>query len=180
MGNARGTSYSRNHTNLSTDHPLFWKFSWHEIAIYDISAIIDYALRTENGEGQDAIHYVGHSQGTTVFFALMSSIPAYNAKIKTAHLFAPVAIMKNLSSPLVRYLGPYLGHRNAYSILFGSQEFLPYNEFVMALFFNICQPDVLYRPVCESAMKTLYSGGRVNMVSLLLKNVFKDYYYYVY
>jgi len=85
-----------------------------------------------------------------------------------------MAIMKNLSSPLVRYLGPYLGHRNAYSILFGSQEFLPYNEFVMALFFNICQPDVLYRPVCESAMKTLYSGGRVNMVSLLFKNIFKD------
>ncbi|XP_016950983.1 lipase 3 [Drosophila biarmipes] len=166
MGNARGTSYSRNHTTLSPDHPLFWQFSWHEIAIYDISAIIDYALRTENGEGQEAIHYVGHSQGTTVFFALMSSIPAYNYKIKTAHLFAPVAIMKNLSSPLVRYLGPYLGHRNAYSILFGSQEFLPYNEFVMALFFNICLPNVIYRPVCESAMKSLYSGGRVNMTAM--------------
>ncbi|XP_017052382.1 lipase 3 [Drosophila ficusphila] len=166
MGNARGTSYSRNHTKLSTENPLFWQFSWHEIGIYDITAIIDYALHTENGQDQDAIHYVGHSQGTTVYFALMSSMPEYNYKIKTAHMFAPVAIMKHLTNALVVKVGPYLGHRNAYSILFGSQEFLPHNEFVMALFFNICQPDFLLRPVCENAMSSLYSGGRVNMTAM--------------
>ncbi|XP_017128917.2 lipase 3 [Drosophila elegans] len=166
MGNARGTSYSRNHTKLSPDHPTFWQFSWHEIAIYDITATIDYALNTENGKGQDAIHYVGHSQGTTVFFALMSWLPDYNDKIKTAHLFAPVAIMKNLSSRLVRSVGPYLGHKNAYSTLFGSQEFLPHNEFIMALFFNICQPDFMLRPVCEGAVEKLYAGGRVNMTAM--------------
>ncbi|EDV42913.1 uncharacterized protein Dana_GF16784 [Drosophila ananassae] len=166
MGNARGTAYSRNHTTLSTENPNFWKFSWHEIAVYDITAIIDYALSTENGKDQDSLHYVGHSQGTTVYFALMSSLPEYNEKIKTAHMFAPVAIMKNMANPLVRALGPYLGHQGIYATLFGTQEFLPHNDFVMSLFFNICQPDFLLRPVCENAMQTLYSGGRVNMTAM--------------
>ncbi|KAH8382221.1 hypothetical protein KR009_002449 [Drosophila setifemur] len=166
LGNARGTSYSRNHTTLSTLNSHFWEFSWHEIGIYDIPAIIDYALATENGQGQDGIHYVGHSQGTTVFFVLMSWLPEYNEKIKTAHLFAPVAIMKNLASSFVRAVGPYLGHQGIYAKLFGSQEFLPHNEFVMALFFNLCEPDFMLRPVCVGAVGSLYSGGRVNMTAM--------------
>ncbi|KAH8334932.1 hypothetical protein KR074_006716 [Drosophila pseudoananassae] len=166
MGNARGTAYSRNHSTLSTENPRFWQFSWHEIAIYDVTAIIDYALRTENGKDQDSLHYVGHSQGTTVYFALMSTHPEYNYKIKTAHMFAPVAIMKNMANPLVRALGPYLGHQGVYATLFGAQEFLPHNDFVMSLFFNICQPDFLLRPVCENTVETLYSAGRVNMTAM--------------
>ncbi|XP_058984544.1 lipase 3-like [Musca domestica] len=59
FGNARGNTYSRNHTSRSTNHPYFWRFSWHEIGHYDIAAMIDYALAT-NGQGQKAIHYVGH------------------------------------------------------------------------------------------------------------------------
>ncbi|KAH8340860.1 hypothetical protein KR059_008356, partial [Drosophila kikkawai] len=166
MGNARGTSYSRNHTKISTEHPSFWKFSWHEIAIYDITAIIDYALATENGQGQEAIHYVGHSQGTTVFFAGMSTLPEYNKKIKTAHMFAPVAIMKNLGSSFVRSVSRYLGNGGISDTLFGCQELLPHNEFVMALFFNLCQPDFMLRPVCDRAMESLYAGGRVNMTAM--------------
>ncbi|KAH8295079.1 hypothetical protein KR018_006879 [Drosophila ironensis] len=166
MGNARGTAYSKNHTYLSPKNPHFWEFSWHEIGVYDIAAIIDYALSTENGKDQDALHYVGHSQGTTVFFTLMSLLPEYNYKIKTAHMFAPIAIMKNLANPLVRAVGPYLGHKGIYATLFGSQEFLPHNDFVMSLFFNICQVDFMLRPVCDGAMETLYSGGRVNMTAM--------------
>ncbi|EDW34025.1 GL22025 [Drosophila persimilis] len=166
MGNGRGNTYSRNHTTLSTKHPHFWQFSWHEIGLYDIAAMIDYALSTDNGKGQDAIHYVGHSQGTTVFFALMSSRPEYNKKIKTAHMFAPVAIMKNMANKLVRALGPYLGHQTIYAKLFGSQEFLPHNDFLMALLFNLCEPDFMLRPVCESTVQSLYTGGRVNMTAM--------------
>ncbi|BFF88789.1 lipase 3 [Drosophila madeirensis] len=166
MGNGRGNTYSRNHTYLSTKHPSFWQFTWHEIGLYDIAAMIDYALARENGKGQEAIHYVGHSQGTTVFFALMSTRPEYNKKIKTAHMFAPVAIMKNMANKLVRSLGPYLGHQTIYAKLFGSQEFLPHNNFLMRLLFNLCEPDFLLRPVCENTVQSLYTGGRVNMTAM--------------
>ncbi|EDW84938.2 uncharacterized protein Dwil_GK12870 [Drosophila willistoni] len=168
LGNGRGNTYSRNHTTRSTKHPDFWKFSWHEIAYYDIAAMIDYALSTENGlqQKEKSIHYVGHSQGTTVFFALMSTRPEYNEKIRTAHMFAPVAIMKNMENRLVRTLSPYLGYHNVYSSLFGSQEFIPGNGFLLALFFNTCEPDLWARPVCLRAMDSLYGNGRVNITAM--------------
>ncbi|KAK4313180.1 hypothetical protein Pmani_015445 [Petrolisthes manimaculis] len=44
LGNARGNTYSRNHTQLSPDNPLFWDFTWHEMGTQDLPAIIDYIL----------------------------------------------------------------------------------------------------------------------------------------
>ncbi|XP_030565276.1 lipase 3-like [Drosophila novamexicana] len=165
LGNGRGNTYSRNHTTRSTEHPYFWRFSWHEIGYYDIAAMIDYALEV-NGQGQKSIHYVGHSQGTTVFFTLMSLRPEYNEKIKTAHMFAPIAIMTNMENKLVRKVGPYLGHQNSYSLLFSDQEIVPYNNILLSMFSNLCEPDQMLRPVCENALERLYSGGRVNMSAM--------------
>lgn len=42
LGNARGNTYSRKHVSLSSDETAFWDFSWHEMAMYDIPAEIDY------------------------------------------------------------------------------------------------------------------------------------------
>ncbi|EDW84939.1 uncharacterized protein Dwil_GK12869 [Drosophila willistoni] len=158
LGNARGNTYSRQHTTLFTSHPSFWRFSWHEIGYYDIAAAIDYCLSTENGlkQKEKAIHYVGHSQGTTVFFTLMSMRPEYNDKIKTAHMLAPVTFMNHMADWLVSTLAPYLGHHNTYSELFCSQEFLPYNDFVLALFFNTCRPNSVVGQFCDGI---LYDGS---------------------
>ncbi|KAH8361092.1 hypothetical protein KR200_004161, partial [Drosophila serrata] len=148
IGNARGNRFSRNHTSLSTKHPNFWRFSWHEIGYYDIAAAIDYTLSTENGKGQEGIHYVGHSQGTTVILVLMSSRPEYNKKIKTCHLLAPVAFMNNMDDFMVNSLSPYLGFNNLYSVLFCSQEFLPHNDFVLALLYNVCRSETILFVFC--------------------------------
>ncbi|XP_052835592.1 lipase 3 [Drosophila gunungcola] len=162
MGNARGTRYSRNHTTLSTKHPNFWRFSWHEIGYYDIAAAIDYTLSTENGKGQEGIHYVGHSQGTTVMFVLMSSRPEYNKKIKTAHMLAPVAFMDHMDDFMVNTLSPYLGFSNAYSTVFCSQEFLPHNDFVLALMYSVCLPGSIVSSFCSSSDETTVELGRTN------------------
>ncbi|XP_017052390.1 lipase 3-like [Drosophila ficusphila] len=162
MGNARGNRYSRNHTTRSTSHPDFWRFSWHEIAYYDIAAAIDYTLSTENGEGQEGIHYVGHSQGTTVMFVLLSSRPEYNDKIKTAHMLAPVAFMDHMDDIMVNTLSPYLGFNNVYSTLFCSQEFLPYNDFVLALMYSVCLPGSIVSSFCSSSNETTVEQGRTN------------------
>lgn len=42
LGNARGNTYSRKHVSFSSDETAFWDFSWHEMAMYDIPAEIDY------------------------------------------------------------------------------------------------------------------------------------------
>ncbi|XP_017101685.2 lipase 3 [Drosophila bipectinata] len=165
LGNARGNRYSKNHTSLSLKHPNFWRFSWHEIGYFDIAAAIDYTLSTENGKGQEGIHYVGHSQGTTVMFVLPSTRPEYNAKIKTAHLLAPVAFMHRMEDFMVNTLSPTLGFNNIYSKLFGSQELLPHNDVVLAFFYNVCRPkSPVMSMFCsdDEEEETVVEQGRTN------------------
>lgn len=66
-------------------------FSWHEIAIYDLPAMIDYALKLT---GEKVISYIGHSMGTTVSYVLLSMKPLYNQKIRFAMNLAPIALWK--------------------------------------------------------------------------------------
>ncbi|XP_017026477.1 lipase 3-like [Drosophila kikkawai] len=171
LGNTRGNRFSRNHTSLTTKNPNFWRFSWHEIGYYDIAAAIDYTLSTENGKDQEGIHYVGHSQGTTVMLVLMSSRPEYNKKIKTSHLLAPVAFMNNMDDFMVNTLSPYLGFNNLYSRLFCSQEFLPHNDFVLALFFNVCRPESVVSSFCSGNESTQVEEGRTNTTA---ESLFSD------
>lgn len=100
MGNARGNSYSRNHTKMNPDSDKFWLFDWHEIALMDMPALIDRALEVS---GQEKLHYIGHSQGGTVFFVLSSLRPDYTEKkIYSSHLLAPVCFCSDPVSPLVQ------------------------------------------------------------------------------
>lgn len=92
LGNARGNIFSQVHETLDKSTHDFWNFSFHEIGVYDVSAIIDYALNKNN---KTSLTYIGHSQGTTVFFTLLSVKPQYNAKISTAYLMAPVVYMRH-------------------------------------------------------------------------------------
>lgn len=91
LGNARGNLFSQAHKTLDTELHDFWKFSFHEIGVYDIPAMIDYVLDQVN---RTSLTYCGYSQGTTAFFVFLSMRPEYNAKIATAYLLAPVAFMR--------------------------------------------------------------------------------------
>lgn len=92
LGNARGNTYSRNHTTLDPENPNFWQFSWHEIGVFDLPAMIDYTLAYTN---QSQLIYVGHSQGVTSMFVLLSELPEYNKKIAMVHAMTPPVIIKN-------------------------------------------------------------------------------------
>lgn len=103
MGNSRGTTQSRAHVNLTTDDPLFWNFSFNEIGLYDLPAIIDYIL---NETGEKKLNYIGHSQGTSILFVLLSERPEYNDKINKFIAYAPIAYVGNVQSPIIRALAP--------------------------------------------------------------------------
>lgn len=107
MGNARGNRYSRSHVKLNPDgirssRKLFWNFSWHEIGMFDLPAMIDYVLSSNTDFKK--IHYIGHSQGTTVFYVMTSMRPEYNEKILLMNALAPVAFLENLQSTYHRIL----------------------------------------------------------------------------
>lgn len=58
--------------------------------------------------GQQRMHYVGHSQGTTAFFVMCAERPVYNDRIISAHMLAPIAFMGDLRSPFVRSAALFL------------------------------------------------------------------------
>ncbi|XP_013106551.2 lipase 3 [Stomoxys calcitrans] len=147
MGNARGNTYSKKHLFWPTFWQVFWNFSWHEIGITDVPNMIDYVLK-KTGEKQ--LHYVGHSQGTTVYLVMMSELPSYNNKIKSAHLLGPAAYMGNMKSPLTRAFAPIMGQPNAIVELCGSTEFMPSNKFKQDLGIEMCQANSPYVEMCAN------------------------------
>lgn len=107
LGNSRGNVYSTKHVEKSPfsffpwRRKIFWSFSWHEVGVYDLPACIDFIL--EKSE-QKKLHYIGHSQGTTAFFVMLSEKPEYNDKIDFMHALAPVAYLTNVVSPPIKLL----------------------------------------------------------------------------
>lgn len=107
LGNARGTYFSRKHTTLDPDvrgNNTYWEFSWDEIGHKDLPAMIDYVL---DFTGRPALHYIGMSQGTTVFWVMGALRPEYNQKIISMHALAPVAYLAYNNNPLFLALAPY-------------------------------------------------------------------------
>lgn len=62
-------------------------FSFHEMAVYDLPAMIDHALEVS---GQQNLFYIGHSMGTTMSYILLSMKPEYKDKIKFSISLAPI------------------------------------------------------------------------------------------
>ncbi|XP_030383209.1 lipase 1-like isoform X2 [Scaptodrosophila lebanonensis] len=139
LGNCRGNTYSRNHTSLNPSKDrAFWNFSWHEIGLYDLPAMIDKVLDATSFK---KLTYYGHSQGTTVFFVMASSLPAYNDKVILINALAPVAFLNHIKTKLVKVV------RAMMALLFGKDkpmELLPRSKLMLKMCFisktvlNLC------------------------------------------
>lgn len=102
VGNYRCSSVSPHvHTSLDADSAAFWNYSWHEMGLHDLAAMVDVVLART---GQRDLQYIGHSMGSTGMLVLLSSRPEYNAKIRLASFLAPVAYVSTLRSRLFRSL----------------------------------------------------------------------------
>ncbi|NXV75060.1 LIPM Lipase, partial [Atlantisia rogersi] len=99
IGNSRGNSWSRKHKEFEFHHQEYSSYSFHEMAMYDLPATINYILQKT---GQEQLYYVAYSQGTTTGFIAFSSIPELDRKIKMFFALAPITANSNMKSPLVR------------------------------------------------------------------------------
>lgn len=72
-------------------------YSFHEMGYYDLPACIDYILQNT---GYPQLEYIGHSQGTSIFFVLASTRPEYNQKINYMSALAPIAFLDQLRGTL--------------------------------------------------------------------------------
>lgn len=131
LGNTRGNRFCRNHETLDPEQKEFWNYNLQEIATFDIKASLDFVL---NYTKKKDLHYIGHSQGTTVSFILLSEVPEYNSIIKSATLLAPVAFMGGLATRKRNFMdtvsysmfAKFLSGESMRSR--GSLELMPYNE----------------------------------------------------
>ncbi|KAK3877145.1 hypothetical protein Pcinc_018128 [Petrolisthes cinctipes] len=169
MGNFRGNIYSRRHLNLSHTDSQFWRFSYDEMAKYDLPAMLEYVLKYT---GEERLLYVGHSMGTTVFFAMMSTQPEYyQRRVATMVALAPVATLTSIASP-IKYLAPLVNELHFILRLFGNDNELLTNRLLISLWdpYRVCGSHTL----CENLqfMITGFDPARANedMVPIILSH----------
>ncbi|CAG9860319.1 unnamed protein product [Phyllotreta striolata] len=104
MMNCRGTGYSRKHEKLNPDEREFWQFSWHEIGVFDIPAVIDHILSQTN---ETMLNYIGHSQGCTSVFVMGSDRPEYNDKIRIMIGLAPGVFYRHFKNDILKLAANY-------------------------------------------------------------------------
>ncbi|XP_064487606.1 gastric triacylglycerol lipase-like isoform X2 [Ornithodoros turicata] len=105
LGNGRGNTFGRLHKRISSDSKDFWNFTFHEHALYDIPAQIDYILDKTKSK---SLLYIGLSQGTLEFFTLLSERPSYNEKIRAFAGLAPFHKLAHIRVGGLTIIKPYM------------------------------------------------------------------------
>ncbi|XP_063237892.1 lipase 3-like [Bacillus rossius redtenbacheri] len=145
LGNVRGNAYGRRHLNMSASAPAFWDFSFHEHGLLDLAAMVDAVLAAS---GHERLHFVGHSMGTSMFFALASLRPRYGSKVRLAVHLAPAVFLGHIRIFGARQLLP---HRDAVSTLLdrlGVREFVRRSPLVARIAEEMCSDGSRLKGLC--------------------------------
>ncbi|XP_041985088.1 lipase 3-like [Aricia agestis] len=145
LGNVRGSRYSRRHAAKHPAQPDFWQFAVDEIAAHDLPAMIDHVLRETQ---QSQLYYVGHSAGTTAFFAMASAYPEHGRKVAMMHALAPTVYMRHARSPLLRMISPASRSYEWVTRELGPGEFRPSARLVRSVGGRMCEEAVGCEHVC--------------------------------
>ncbi|XP_045882238.1 gastric triacylglycerol lipase isoform X1 [Meles meles] len=145
LGNSRGNTWARRNLYFSPDSVEFWAFSFDEMAKYDLPATIDFILKKT---GQEKLHYVGHSQGTTIGFIAFSTNPKLAKRIKTFYALAPVATVKYTKTLLNKLM---LLPSTIFKLVFGDKIFYPHHFFDQFLATEVCSRETVDL-LCSNAL----------------------------
>lgn len=147
LGNARGSRYSRHHASKHPAVDEFWDYSNDDIAQHDLPAMIDYILKVT---GQNKLDYIGHSQGNTNAFALLSEQPWYGEKFNSLHAVAPMVYMGHTRSPMFRMMSPDSPFHYTLTRQLGRGAFMPNEELVHSMGGAMCEEEIGCRNVCSN------------------------------
>ncbi|KAJ6653586.1 hypothetical protein lerEdw1_009084 [Lerista edwardsae] len=162
LGNNRGTSWSQRHLHFSTDQVEFWDFSFHEMAMNDLPAMINFILKTTRLK---QLYYVGYSQGTAVGFIAFSAMLEMARKIKMFFALAPVVSIKYAPSPEMKLLCSL--SENAVKGLLGNKEFPLSCKPIRKMITKTCSK-VLMQKLCAHF---IFSPGGFNASNLNMSRI---------
>ncbi|KAM7073138.1 gastric triacylglycerol lipase-like [Molossus nigricans] len=161
LANSRGSTWAKRHIRYSTDSAEFWAFSFDEMGKYDIPATLDFILKKT---GQEKLHYVGHSQGTSIGFIAFSTYPNLAKRIKAFYALAPTTALKYFKSPLRIFT-----HMPLFllKIALGDKAFSPHHYFIDILANEVCTREKL-KAICSNAIFLLlgFDPKNLNMTRL--------------
>eukprot|EP00879_Flechtneria_rotunda_P000554 GHRR01000660.1.p1 GENE.GHRR01000660.1~~GHRR01000660.1.p1 ORF type:complete len:576 (+),score=135.60 GHRR01000660.1:200-1927(+) len=152
MGNTRGNTYSRrNLQGLYAFQLEFWYFGLDQLALLDLSTMVDFALATS---GASKLGYVGHSQGCTLAYLLCAAKPEYNNKFSVLAHLGPVVFVDFFRAVTLRALAIISADQFLYLLRIG--EFLP-NRLTAPLYGTLC-PAWPLDEVCTAALSLIFFG----------------------
>ncbi|CAL1684021.1 unnamed protein product [Lasius platythorax] len=144
LGNFRGNTYSRAHISLSPSESRFWDFSFNEMGIHDLPAMITFIT---NMRSQPLHTYIGHSMGTSSFYVMASERPEIARMVQMMISLAPVAFTNHMKSP-VKYLVPFWRQLKVMLQYFFHDEFLPQNNFFRFFAKYGCDQNIVENEIC--------------------------------
>nr|XP_056705247.1 lipase member M-like [Euleptes europaea] len=156
MINCRGTTWSRRHQNLTTEQEEFWDFSFHEMGIYDIPAAIKFILRKTK---QEALYYIGHSQGGTLGMITFSVLPELAPKVKLVMLFAPSYTMVGTSGPSRLFLSLPDGFIR---FMWGKKEFCLFPQKMKPVNAKFCSTTIIDK-ICVQFISIGFGSNEKNI-----------------
>ncbi|CAH0547943.1 unnamed protein product [Brassicogethes aeneus] len=105
LTNPRGNKHSQKHVKYNAmEDKEYWNYTIHEMGHYDIASFVDYI---RNVTKKDKISGMGHSQGTTLIFLLLSSRPDYNDKLNIFVALAPSVYLNDSLISVMKIVGKY-------------------------------------------------------------------------
>lgn len=149
--NIRGNKYSCGHRHLDTESKEFWNFSFHEVGLYDLPAVVNYVYK----QTQQKVTLVAHSQGTSSVFAGLAMNPDLQKYINSFYALAPVAFFKGIDEKDTIYF--YLASHHYVKILkfFGIHKLAQHS-------FN--------RSIIEKMALKLFCNSYYNLCDFLLRH----------
>ena len=168
--NYRGNRYSRQHVSRDPDKgPQFWQWSMHEIALYDLTATVDYIVEQT---GHQRLFYTGHSMGTMIFWILLSERPEYNDRFHCMQALAPVAFLGHMPSAILRNVATAFDSLEVIFEMNRMWELFVHDSLSSAAPFKaLCVLSTLSN-ICFPVMDDMVGKGIAELDKTILKRVF--------
>ncbi|XP_071532930.1 LOW QUALITY PROTEIN: lipase lipl-4-like [Panulirus ornatus] len=144
IGNNRGNYYGRQHVHLSPNQTQFWEYSWNEMASKDLPAMLSYVRRVT---GAQNVSYIGHSMGTSLFFAMLDYHPHINSWIRVMAAMAPSAYIYHKHAP-IGMLSPYFNKIEKELRDQGIMEILRPTPATTKKMSTLCGPKSIFNALC--------------------------------